>query len=132
MEFIHSINEDKYPTNAKQLKMTIEEIIDNETIAKNIKDDIKSAENYLNGKTKEIENLKQIRKILFNIGYLFCIGNKVATRNVQEDYYYAIKYLKEAALLKDKTSLFLLAKIFSKETNDKSQKNCIQNCRFIS
>ena len=112
----------KYPINAKEPKMTIEEIINSKSIASNIINDIKSAEDYINGKTKGNENIKQIRKLLFNIGYQFCMGEKEATRNIQEDYYYAIKYLKEAALLKDKTSLYLLAKIFSKETNDESQK----------
>lgn len=48
LNFIRSIDVDKYPENAKQPKMTIEEIMYNETISSKIKIDIQLAEKYLN------------------------------------------------------------------------------------
>ena len=47
--------------------------------------------------------------------------DKEVTLNIQEDYFYAIKYLKAAALLGDKTSFYLLSMIFSNEQNQESQ-----------
>lgn len=108
--------------NAKQPKITIDKIINNESISPGIKDAIKLAEKYSNNDINETENIKQIRKHLFNIGYQFCMGDKESTKNIQDDYYYAIKYFKVAALLKDKTSLYLLATIFSKDSSKESHK----------
>ena len=92
IDFINSITTDKYPNNAKQPKKTIEEIINNESISKGIKESIKLAENYLTSSNNK--NIKQIKKLLFNVGYQFCMGDKEVSLNIQEDYFYAIKYLK--------------------------------------
>ncbi|KAK8892955.1 hypothetical protein M9Y10_030209 [Tritrichomonas musculus] len=60
--------------------MTIEEIINNESISKNIKEDIKLAERYLI--SVDNENIKQVKKLLFNVGYQFCMGDKEVTLNI--------------------------------------------------
>ena len=120
IDFINSITTDKYPNNAKQPKKTIEEIINNESISKGIKESIKLAENYLTSSNNK--NIKQIKKLLFNVGYQLCMGDKEVSLNIQEDYFYAIKYLKAAALLGDKTSFYLLSTIFSNEENQESQR----------
>ena len=79
------INIDKYPEFAKQPKMTIDEIMSNESISLNTKNDIQSAENYLKTEEKNEIDLKKIRKLLFNVGYQLYMGDKEATGNIQED-----------------------------------------------
>ena len=122
LEFINSIDEKKYPMNAKQPKITIEEIINNESILPTIRENIKLAEIYSNNEITEKERIKEIRKHLREIGFLFCMGDNDSTRSIHEDYYYGIKYLKAAALLKDKTSLYMLATLFAKDSNEESHK----------
>lgn len=115
---IEIINSIENPENAKKPQISVQQILSNESISA----DFRKSEGINSKKAKSFLEIESNRDFLFNFGLKFFLGNKGKCKNVPQDFFYAMKYFKEAALLGSHEALYYMASICLLDSSNQSSK----------
>ena len=111
LDIIRYLTEDDYPQIARHPKKSIVQIIQDESIPEYLRDLIETTENVFNtvNQSEYLEEDEVVNAFLFDLGIKFQCGDEMG---IQKDYFYAIRYLRGAALLGNSYAVYALALIF--------------------
>lgn len=125
--FLQLIREFPYPYAYQVPKKTLKHIISNPLIAENIKNDIIRADDLLLSNPKNPKEFEFYREFFFNIGWIFYYEDKESNIGIEQDFYYAFKYLKQSASYGHIESIYSMATLCLKDiSNDSSIQNGIK------
>lgn len=112
----------KNPENAKQPKLSLQQIYSNVSIPIDIKEDIKKADGIDITNPTSFAEIEKNCELLFKVGWEFYMGEKGSYQTFPQDFFYALKYLKLAALLGNKEAICCISTICLLDYTNSSSK----------